>query len=85
MIEESKYCREMIKSHFNKELVTNKEDNEDFKIYIKCWICDDDNVDNDVKVRDHCYTTGKYRGFAHRDFNIKLKLNHCCTLQPKQL
>ena len=26
----------------------------------KCWICDNDYVDNDVKVRDHCHITGKY-------------------------
>ena len=29
-----------------------KKDNEDFKNSSKCWICDRDNVDNDVKVRD---------------------------------
>ena len=29
--EESKYCTEVIKKHFNKELVMTKEDNEDFK------------------------------------------------------
>ena len=51
MIEESKYCREMIKSHFNKEIVTSKEDNEDFKISIKCWICDDDNVYRDFNIK----------------------------------
>ena len=41
----------------------------------KCWICDNDYVDNDVKVRDHFHITGKYRSSAHRDFNINLKLN----------
>ena len=41
---------------------------------IKRWICDNDYVNNDVKVRDHI--TGKYRGSAHRDCNISLKLNH---------
>ena len=30
MIEESKYCSEVMKKHFNKELVMTKEDNEDF-------------------------------------------------------
>ena len=61
--------------HFNKELVMIKENNKDFKNSAKCWICDNDYVDNDVKVRDHCDTTGKYRGSAHKDFNINLKLN----------
>ena len=32
----------------------------------KCWICDNDYIDNDVKIRDHCHITGKYRGSVHR-------------------
>ena len=34
-----------------------KEDNEDFKNCAKCWICDNDYVDNNNKVRDHCHIT----------------------------
>ena len=56
--------------------MTTKEDNEDFKNSNKCWICDNNYVGNDVKVRDHCHITGKYRGSAHRDCNINVKLNH---------
>ena len=85
MIEESKYCSEVMKKHFNKELVMTKEDNEDFKNSTKCWICDNDYVDNDVKVRDHCHITGKYRGSAHRDCNINLKLNHKISLVFRNL
>ena len=64
------------KAHFNKELVMTKEDNEDFKNSTKCWISDNDYIDDDVKVRDNCHIAGKYRGSAHRDCNINLKLNH---------
>ena len=64
-----------MKKHFNKRPVMTKEDNENFKNSTKCWICDSDYIDNDVKVRDHCHITGKYRGSAHRDCNINLKLN----------
>ena len=46
-----------MKKQFNKELVMTKEDNEDFEI------CDNDYIDGDVKVRDHCHITGKYRFF----------------------
>ena len=53
-----------------------KEDNEDFKNSTKCWICDNDYIDSDVKVRDHCHISIKYRGFAHTGSNISLKLNH---------
>ena len=31
MIEESIYCNEVMKKHFNKELVMTKEDNENFR------------------------------------------------------
>ena len=53
-----------------------KEENEDFKNSAKCQIYDNDYIDNNVIVRDHCHITGKYRGSAHRDCNINLKLNH---------
>ena len=42
-----------MKKHFKKELVMTKENNENFKNSTKCWICDNDYIDNDVKVRDH--------------------------------
>ena len=38
MIEEIKYCSDVMKKHFKKELVMNNEDNEDFKSSAKCWI-----------------------------------------------
>ena len=53
-----------------------KKDNEDFKNSTKCWICDNDNTDGQVKVRDHCHVTGKYRGPAYRNCNIKVRLNY---------
>ena len=75
MIEESKYCSEVMKKHFNKELVMTKEDNENIKNSTKYWIFDNDYIDNDVKVRDHCHITGKCRGSTRRDCNINLRLN----------
>ena len=66
----------VMKKHFNKELVMTKGVNGTFKNSTKCWICDNHYIDNGVKVRDHCHVTGKYRGSAHRDCNINLKLNH---------
>ena len=69
-----------MKKYLNKELVMNKKDNEYSKNPIKCWICDNIYDDRDVKVRDHCHATGKYRGFAKRDCNINVKLNHKITV-----
>ena len=52
MIKESKCYCDVIKKHFNKELVMTNENDENFKKSTKCWICDNDYVDNDAKVRD---------------------------------
>ena len=38
MIEESKYCSNVMKRHFNKKLVMTKEDNE-IKNSTKCRVC----------------------------------------------
>ena len=65
MIEECKYCSEVMKKLFNKELVITKEENEDFKNSINYLICNNDYVNNDVEVRDHCHIIGRYRGSAH--------------------
>ena len=62
----------MIKKHFNKECVMIKEDNEDFENSTKCWICDNDYIDTDVKVRDHCHITGKYREVLHIEIGISM-------------
>ena len=37
---------------------------------IICWI-----AEVDVKARDHCQVTGKYRGAGTRDCNINLSPN----------
>ena len=47
MIEKSKYCNEVLKKYFNKELVMTKEDKEDLKNSTKCCICDNDYIDTD--------------------------------------
>ena len=65
----------MIK-HFNKKLLMTKEDDEDFENSIKCWICENDYVNGNVKIRECCHITGKYRSFAQRDFSSSVKLNH---------
>ena len=69
MIKESKYYSDMMKKRFNNELVMTKEDNEGLKNSAKYWICDNDYIDIEVKVRDNCHITEKYRGSSHRDFN----------------
>ena len=53
-----------------------KEDDGDFEDSTKCCICDNTYADANAKVKDHCHITVKYRGSAHRDCNINVKLNH---------
>ena len=76
MNEESKYCSDVMEKQFHKELIMTQEDNKDFEKSTKCWICDNDSIDNNVQVRYHCHITGKYRRSEHRDCNINVKLNH---------
>ena len=75
LIKESKYCSDVTKRLFNRELVMTNEDNEDFKNSTICWICDNYYIDSDDEVRDHCHITWRCRCPAHRDCNTNLKLN----------
>ena len=65
-----------MKKHFNKVLAMTKENNKCFENSNKRQICDNEYFDGDVKVRDHCHVTKKYRGSAHRDCNINVRLSH---------
>ena len=74
MLEEVKYCKTVIKKHFNKPLVMTEDDEMCFKLMDECYICGEKYVEKDVRVRDHCHITGKFRGSAHRDCNLKLRI-----------
>ena len=74
MLEEVNWCKSKMKKHFNKPLKMTKEDEKDFQKAIKCHICDQQYTDKDIRVRDHCHITGKFRGSAHQDCNLKLQI-----------
>ena len=74
MLEEVNWCKSKMKKHFNKPLKMTKEDEKDFQKAIKCHICDQQYTDKDIRVRDHCRITGKFRGSAHQDCNLKLRI-----------
>ena len=65
IVKDNKYCRRIIKKHFNKNLVMSAEAEVRFQSSNKCWICNKLFVAEDNKVRDRCHITGKYRGSAH--------------------
>ena len=74
MIHEVRWCKETIKRQFNKPLKMTNEDELNFKKATKCHICNKQYTAEDVKVRDHCHITGLYRGSAHNDCNLKLRI-----------
>ena len=74
MLKEVNWCKSQMKKHFNKPLKMTMENETDFKKAIKCHICDQQYTDKDIRVRDHCHITGKFRGSAHQDCNLKLRI-----------
>ena len=75
MLEEVKYCKKIMKTFFNKPLKLTKNDEEKFQKAKECHICDKRYAEKDIQVRDHCHITGKCRGSAHQDCNLKLRIN----------
>ena len=74
MLEEVEYCKAVIKKHFNKPLVMTEVDEQHFKTMDGCHICGEKYINKDVRVRDHCHITGKVRGSAHQECNLKLRI-----------
>ena len=93
---EAESCKETIEKHFNKPLIMTKENELDFRNSVRCHICENEYSDRDhfimhkgkmikIKnhpVRDHCHITGKYRGSAHNNCNLQLRIDpvrcHIC-------
>ena len=74
MLEEVEYCKAVIKKCFNKPLVMTEVDEQHFKTMDGCHICGEKYTDKDVRIRDHCHITGKFRGSAHQECNLKLRI-----------
>ena len=74
MLEEVKYCKNIMKKEFNKPLKMTDNDELCFRLEEKCHICNKQYTEKDIRVRDHCHITGKYRGSAHQECNLKLRI-----------
>ena len=72
MLGEVEYCKGIVKKRFNKPLIMTENDKLRFKQMDECHICGNRYTDKDVHVRDHCHITGKFRGSAHQECNLKL-------------
>ena len=71
---EHKYYKELMKEYFNKNLITNEEEEHLFQQSNSCWICKKIINDDDEKVIDHCHITSKFREAAHWDCNTNFQL-----------
>ena len=70
VLKKYKWSQQIIKFHFNRDLIVTNEDEEIYENSHLCWICKEElNTD---KVRDYCHVTGKFRGAAHNKCNINL-------------
>ena len=73
MLSEETYCREMIKTHFNKTIIMTEPDKLDFANAKCCHICNvkyKPKVKEDI-VKNHDRYTGTYKGSAHKTFYSK--------------
>ena len=59
-----------------KKMKITKKEERDFQKATVCHICEGtfSDKEEEVKVRDHCHLTGRYRGAAHNKCNLKYKL-----------
>lgn len=53
MLKESTWCQNTMKKNFNTPLIITDEDEEHFNKAVKCHICDNKYVEQDIRARDH--------------------------------
>src|SRR5271157_3498339 len=59
---------------FPKKMIFTKVDAEKYSNATTCHICECEfSEGDDIKVRDHCHLSGKFRGAAHNSCNLKYK------------
>ena len=54
----------------NEKMIITAKEEEEFKQASNCWICRK-KLNLEDRVRDHCHFTGRYRGAAHNQCNLK--------------
>ena len=75
LFEELNNCQKIMRGNFNKPLQMTNIDEESFRKATHCHICDKKYKKDDEPVRDNCHVTGKYRGSAHQNCNLKLQIS----------
>ncbi len=75
IIEEGEKLNEILLERLEeyKKPKLNKEDRIKFKEAKKCHFCNKEFREDDIKVRDHCHITGKFRGAARQSCNLRVR------------
>ena len=63
----------MIANIKKKEIIFGEREKERYNEETRCWICKGEFGENEEKVKDHCHYTGRYRGAAHNECNLKYR------------
>ena len=66
----------MDKMNENKPIIFNANNARDFQLATHCFVCGNPFLAGDVKCRDHCHFTGRYRGCAHQDCNLQFAMRY---------
>ena len=74
MLEEVEHSKKIVKEKFDKPLTMTDEEEISFKETNKCYICGNEYTKRDLRVRDHCQITGKYRGSSHKECSQKIAI-----------
>ncbi len=74
LIEEGKKLNDILVERIKEFKLPQLNDNEKSKFNNsnKCHFCNKE-FSNEIKVRDHCHITGKFRGAAHQSCNLKVR------------
>ncbi len=75
--EEGQNLSQILKERLEKfkyHVLSLKEEEEEFQNVNVCHICKKKFSKSDIKVRDHCHITGKFRGVAHQTCNLRVRI-----------
>ena len=74
ILEEYKYCKKIMEEYFIKNMIMTEEEENLFQKSNNCCICKTFINDYEETVRDRFHVNGKFRGAAHRNWNVNFQL-----------
>ena len=75
-IEIKKEAEKKVSGILTLKRVTEKKDQEKAKAQVNCYFCEKPLLQKNFRdaVKDHCHMTGAYRGAAHNECNLKMRI-----------